>query len=724
MRKSPLTRLTPALLAAASLWAVETKTWQQSDLADFEKGTLRRLSVRSDGRLTLAPQVTELFDSSTAYLWAVAADSKGVIYAGGGMPGATEAKLFAVENGKSRVVATVPGLEIHALAIDAQDRVYAATAPDGKIYRINDGKPEVFYDPKAKYIWALAFDSKGALYVATGDAGEIHRVTPDGKGSVFFRTEETHARSMTVDASGNLIVGTEPGGLILRITPAGVGFVLYQAAKREVTALAVARDGSIYAAAVGAKPAAPAVAPPAPTASPATTQSPAAAGGTIVIAAANPRPTTPPPSLAAATVSGGSDVYRIAPDGYPRRVWSHAQDIVYAIALDAQDRPVLGTGNRGNLYRLDSGSLYTLLVNLAPTQVTAFASRHGALYAVTGNIGKVYQIGPRLESEGSLESDVFDAGAFSYWGRLNYRGSGPGVSIETRTGNLSRPVLAWSPWAAVEGPSGVVKSPPARFFQFKVSLRSESASPEVSQVEVAYLARNVAPVVEQVEIAPPNYKFPAPVPAVTGAPSLSLPAVGQKRTPSSANLEAGSAVTGQYAKGWIGVRWNASDENGDSLIYKVEVRGAGETQWKLLRDKVREKYMSFDSAAFPDGEYVIRVTASDLPSNPPDQSLAASLDSELFVIDNTPPQITGLTASRAGKVELRWTATDSGSIIEKAECSVDGGDWQRVDPASKISDSRTLEYQLTLDLPAGEHTVAVRATDAFDNTGVGKIVVK
>ena len=48
-------------------------------------------------------------------------------------------------------------------------------------------------------------------------------------------------------------MGTEPGGLVVRVSPAGEGFVLYQMSKREVTAVAVARDGAIYAAAVGNK---------------------------------------------------------------------------------------------------------------------------------------------------------------------------------------------------------------------------------------------------------------------------------------------------------------------------------------------------------------------------------------------------------------------------------------------------------------------------------------
>ncbi|SPE43254.1 exported hypothetical protein [Candidatus Sulfopaludibacter sp. SbA3] len=199
------------LVASCALFAGQTKTWSQGEFADFEKGILKNLSLRSDGLLALAPHSHELFDTSAAYLWALAQDSKGNLYTGGG----TGARLFRIPpDGKGKMLADLDALEIHAIAVDSKDRVYAATSPDGKIYRITgNGKPEVFYDPKAKYIWALAFNSKGDLFVATGDQGEIHRVTPDGKGKVFFKSDETHVRSMTIDPGDNLIVGTDPGGL-------------------------------------------------------------------------------------------------------------------------------------------------------------------------------------------------------------------------------------------------------------------------------------------------------------------------------------------------------------------------------------------------------------------------------------------------------------------------------------------------------------------------------
>ena len=56
------------LAASSALTAGQTRTWTQGEAADFEKGILKNLSLRSDGRLTLAPVSRELFDSSSSYL--------------------------------------------------------------------------------------------------------------------------------------------------------------------------------------------------------------------------------------------------------------------------------------------------------------------------------------------------------------------------------------------------------------------------------------------------------------------------------------------------------------------------------------------------------------------------------------------------------------------------------------------------------------------------------
>ena len=100
--------------------------------------------------------------------------------------------------------------------------------------------------------------------------------------------------------------------------------------------------------------------------------------------------------------------------------------------------------------------------------------------------------------------------------------------------------------------------------------------------------------------------------------------------------------------------------------------------------------------------------------------------SDPFLIDNTPPRIENLTGGASGnKLEVRWSAKDARSTIERAEYSVNGADWVFVDPVSHLSDSPQEEYHLLIDRPSsGEQVIAVRVSDEFDNQAVDKIVIK
>jgi len=724
-----LRALAPVLCVLLPLSAVETQVWEHSEAADFEKGTLRKLSLSSDGHLTVAPVMRELYDPSVSFLWTVARDSKGNLYAGGGSVGSSKSKLIVVNPaGQAKTLTEIDGMAIQAIAIDKQDRVYAATSPDGKVYRVNPaGHAEVFYDPHSKYIWALAFSSSGDLFVATGDQGEIHRVTGSGAGSVFYRTEEVHVRSLAVDAKDNLLAGTDPSGLVLRITPAGQGFVLYETPKREITTVAIAADGTVYAAGTGTK--APATAPPAPQRQ---TQSGSGAGAlTVVLQSAAPGRggDAGPPATAGggapSAVPGGSDIYRVQPDGYARRIWNNPLDVVYALAFDAQGKVIAGTGNRGNIYRLDSDQSYTRLLNLEAAQVTGFATgANGRLYAVTGNIGEIFSIGPEREASGTLESDVLDAGAFSYWGRMTSLHAGSGaVTFETRSGNVSRAQKDWSPWAKLSGDRAT--SPAARFLQYRATV---SGAAELYDVTAAFEMKNVAPVIDALESTPANYKFPAPVAAAPPTlPALTLPPLG-RTIPAPApprSVDSGASPSLTSAKGFIGARWLATDENGDTLSFKIEIRGEHETAWKPLHEKLQERYYGWDSTAYPDGKYRVRVTASDAPSNTPEQTLTSSRESDLFLIDNTAPEISALTAAaQAGKIDVRFHAKDALNLLDRAEYSVNGGEWKVAEPTTRLTDSQEHDYRFQVEGGAGEATIAVRVSDAYDNQAVAKTVVK
>ena len=92
----------------------------------------------------------------------------------------------------------------------------------------------------------------------------------------------------------------------------------------------------------------------------------------------------------------------------------------------------------------------------------------------------------------------------------------------------------------------------------------------------------------------------------------------------------------------VTVRWAAHDDNGDDLIYSIYLRGDGETVWRLLKDKITEKAYSFDAELIPDGGYQVKVVASDSPSHTPGDALTGDKVSDRFVVDTTPPMVTGL----------------------------------------------------------------------------------
>ena len=718
--------------------AEQTRFWKQSSYEDFDKGTPKGVAVRSDGRVALAPRFREVAAPDAAYLWAVRLDSKGNLYAAGG----TSAKVFRIDaSGKATVLFESQELAVQALAIDRKDNLYAGTSPDGKVYRIApDGKSEVFFDPKTRYIWDLVFDPSGNLYVATGDKGEIFRVMPDGKGESFYKSDETHIRVLTWSRDGNLLAGTEPNGLVLRISPAAQGFVLYETPRKEISALAVDPAGNIYAGAMGEKvkaPAIPGVPPTMPTIPPVSTTVVVPASGQATVAAAPQQIPTVPGFVPFPMIPGGSDVFRIAPEGFPEKIWSSREDLVYAMGLWKEGQILVTTGNRGEVVGIESEDLFQSLAKTSAAQVTGLVSgANGKIYLCTANPGKVFELDPEYETEGSLVSQVFDAKIFSQWGRIRWWGDGgatdAALSLFTRSGNTSNPENNWSSWAGpfAQAAGEVASSPKARFIQWKAVLKSRAGkTPSLSWVELAYLPRNVSPQIDNIVVQAPGIKvqgFPAQAqaqPAQLSLPDGSGPGSTRKKLEQPAGPRFEPPPQAVPQKGMQSVLWSAHDENEDDLLFSIYYRAEGEKNWKLLKDKLTEKFYTWDSTTLADGAYYLKLAASDSPSNPPDLALTGEKISDRFDIDNTPPVVSNLRWEKTKTgVRILFDARDSYSPIKLADYSLDAGDWLQLVPLGTTTDSPQESYAFELKTPSpGEHTVAVRVSDRFDNVSTSKL---
>jgi WD40 repeat protein len=759
------------LLLSSFACAQGTRTWQQSTFDDFEKGTAKGVAVRSDGALELAPSFTQLFISPSTYLWSIASDAQGNVYLAAGSP----ARVYKIApGGQSQVVFEPKELQVQALTVDKSGVIYAATSPDGKVYRIvppegaaapapekrgKGKKPapapappppapgtatsggytsSVFFDPQTKYIWDVVLDEQNNLYVATGDRGEIFKVTPAGEGALFFKSDEAHIRVLAVDPKGDLVAGSDGSGLVYRISPAGEAFVLYSAPKKEITALALDKQGNIYAAGTGEKRTGAVSTAPGPAPAPAGTltfsttatanpQAPAQPG-----AAPAPAP-SPIPIFRPAT---GSEVYEIAPDGSPKRLWSSADDLVYALDFDSHGRLLAGSGNKGRIYVIAPNGDYVDLMKASATQVTGFAhAPDGGLYVATSNLGKVFMLGPGQEKEGTYESDVFDARDFSHWGRFEYRGSG-NVELEARSGNVDNPDRNWSSWKKVSLAGDVAPDiPPARFMQWRAVMHPGPQPAVVDSVLVNYRMKNVAPSVDDVAVQP-GARFQELPRSTAGAEAVSVGAAAAAAAPAP---RAEFAPAAYRDPEWIAIRWSAHDDNDDDLVYSIYYRGDHESNWKLLKDGVTEKYYSAESALFPDGGYVIKVVASDAPAHSPDDALSDEKESARFEIDTTPPVISDVNATNeSGALHVIFRAVDAFSPVSRAEYSIDAGSWKFVEPVGQISDARSENYDFTVALPpvaddaaakkakrdVNEHTVVVRAYDRYNNMATAKAVVR
>jgi hypothetical protein len=115
------------------------------------------------------------------------------------------------------------------------------------------------------------------------------------------------------------------------------------------------------------------------------------------------------------------------------------------------------------------------------------------------------------------------------------------------------------------------------------------------------------------------------------------------------------------------------------------------------------------------------VTASDRPSNNPDDSLTRERASEPFLVDHENPGVRIAARDRGAVVSLR----DNLTRLVKAAYALDSGEWVPVFPDDGLFDTpgETITIRLP-DLKPGVHILMVRATDAAGNVGTGDALIE
>ncbi len=733
--------LTLVFCAALTVNAATPTFWIVSTQSDLLKGEAEHLSIDNHGRLVLGPATDLIYESTAPFLWSLLSAPDESIYVGSG----NEGKVFRVDpNGKGSVFFDANELEIHALALAPGGGLYVGSSPDGKIYKVDSaGKATTLFDPDDKYIWALAVDTDGNVFAATGEKGVVYKIGTDGKAAPFYQTRTTHAVALAFDRDGRLLIGTGSPGKVFRVDRAGKGFVLLDSPFQEIHSLRVDASGQTYAAAVAGKDLSEdrsALDRPAP--EPSRSGTPVATVTTEItsmsivdLSMPSVQPSSAAPREERRNAKGA--VYRIDPEGPWDVQWESKDDTPYDVTFESDGSVLVGTGSGGKIFRLNGEPSRSALVTRADAQqVTMFLrDSAGQRYYATANPGKVFKLSSNYAERGTYESEVRDAETVATWGTISWRASVPGsarVEISTRSGNTKTPDDTWSAWTepyqSAEG--SAIRSPKARYLQWRAVLVGRSGSPVLTSVTVAYLQRNTRPDVSSITVHPPGTVFQKPF--STG--ELEIAGFGDtlpdRRTPSASPQGSRGGLTmppgptlGRriYQKGLQTFVWKADDENGDDLRYDVMYRREGETTWKPLKRDLSDPIFVWDTTSVPNGTYLIKIVASDSPSNPSGAALVGERESTTFDIDNAPPDIT-VTASRrdGARSVLTFEVRDDQSAVQRVEYSLDADRWRTTYPKDGIADSRAEQFELVLDADLAAKGVIIRAVDAMNNVSTAR----
>ena len=685
---SSMGRAAALLLWAGLLQAADTQWWTSNTAADHAKSEARGVVVDADGVLRAGPRSVPYPTDSLSVAWSAVLLRDGSLAVGGDRGRV----LRWSESGGWKVWARLGGGQVLALTADG-DGVVAGTGPRGLVYRIAaNGDTTRLGSTGERYVWGLANAGKGAWIAATGTKGRLVKLE-GGKATTLLDTEESNLVSLIPDGSGGVYAGGDSRGRIYQWRVDGSSRTLFDAAEDEVRALVRGTDGLVWAAALS------------------------------LSAVSDEASTDDGPQPARSAVGGGrAALYRITPEGEGNLWWVSPQPLVFALGL-ADGQPLAATGNRAGVYRVERSNAASLWLAPPQGQVSALVTgANGVQYAVTSNPVSLWKLGPGAAEGGELIASVLDARRFARFGRVlgSHAGS---VAFSTRSGNGDTPDTTWSRWQPVAG-DGAIASPPGRYLQWKV--RMGSADARVDEVAVSYRESNQPPRIEELSVAPQGQGFrEGEMSTRTEAVTQTL--VGGQKVEYSATIGGARPLREMplWARGLRTLQWRGVDPNGDALRYEVAVRTDPTGDWIVIGKDLEVSVLTWNTNTLADGRYRVRVKASDAEVNAIGEGLAAEAVSEPFTIDNTPPQVSSLSASPAAKgVVVEGAAVDGEGWLQRLDLSTDDGPWHPVSPDGGLSDAPRLTFRATLDtLSPGPHLVSLRAVDAAGNASTRAVRV-
>jgi hypothetical protein len=680
--------------------AARTREFRLGSLEAILKGTAEGVSVTADGALEPAPASTRVFSGSVTYVWALVPDGHDGVYAATGSDG----KVFHIRGNQSaEEAASTFEYELFALAGTPDGALYFGGAPNGTLTRRSaDGKAETLVDFPEGLIWDLIASPGGEIYTSSGENGEVYRVERDGRTQLVAGIPDAHVVSLAW-WQNRIVCGTDARGLLVAIDPAsGEKEVLYDTTQEEVVAILPLGERLLFA-----------------------------ANGEQ--ASANEAKESDALSLPVIEVKAdgqpaASTLYERDAGGLVRPVWFSREKQILSLCSAPDGRVLVGTGSEGALYALDASWDATRLADFEEADILCLAQEGQRVFVGTGTGGAVYFVDFDRSREGVYTSRAFDARMTARWGMPFWKMGGDGQLVfATRSGQTEEPDETWSPWQPLQ--DGRVPSPPARFLQWRATLSSgPQGGLRVETVTVPYRGPNRAPEIAGVIVSP---KAPEMAATDGGGGPVRQELPGGVKVDYSFDDAGGSAARetprGLWTRSLRSAVWQAKDPDDDGLRYDLYLRFGGEEAFYLVKKDLTDAAWTWESSAWPDGWYQLKVVARDDADNIAGEGREASRLSALFQIDNTPPRLLDVrVAGQESELVLSGNAEDDASRIGGLEFSLDGESWRPGLPSDGICDG--LQESFAIPLPSRTDgrrptVVGVRIWDEVGNPASARLRV-
>lgn len=730
---------------AATSYAATSQAVRDDSFQDFQQGELEGTGLSSDGFLFPAYEREELGDTGAQIVWSVLDQGERGILAATGHEG----QLVRVKpDGNPEILARLDDPELTAIADLGDGSALIAGAPSGNLYRLStDDELTTYGHVDAKFVWDMERDNAGNIWIATGTEGRLFRLDPGAGGEAELEGElpSSNLLDIWIDEEGLMgepglvYVGSQDPAWLYRFKSGWEeAEVVFDGGAGEIRSLQPLEEGLAIALNTERAPTAEALNLTLRMNDGAQAQrqnvpgQPNGAAGAAGGDAAAPTEKEDLGDVFATAEKAQGQAFSMAvlvtPEGYARSLFTSPERPIHSLASAENGNLLAAAGNNGRIFEVTSPQDYAVVADLQEDFVVSMRPQSDSWLLACARNGVVYRFDDAPADEALYRSRVIDAGGPVDWGNFYWRGNlgeDDTVYVSFRTGNSDNPRRGnWGEWSAetaIQNDTGVqIAERPYRYLQYRLRFEPSGGDsvPRTDYTEAFYRHQNQPPVIQKVSVTE------------TGAGATAAAAENNNGQNGNANKQndAGSSPQGGGREahsntGVITVSWSAADPNQDTLLYTLLFKGEEETEWKLIEEEMRTTEMPLTVRGVADGRYRFKVVASDALNNPPGRALEVEQTSEEIIVDNTPPQIQGLTVTETGdgRGRLSFTAVDNLSLVSTIEADIDNGDPFPIYPQDGLLDETREEVEWeTPQLEPGEHVITVAVTDRRGNTGVAK----